>query len=254
MILCKKGYSFLRRQIWTLKARNMYNKNRKIYILKSKYMENNFFIYKKTNEMPIFFDRFAQAGKLDEHYFLQDIYMAKKVIQKLPEKHYDIGSRVDGFISHLLTNNLNVTMIDIRPLDVQIENLSFLQGDATNLETVENQSITSLSSLHAIEHFGLGRYGDDINPEAWKTALHSFERILQTDGILYLSVPIGREDMLFFDAHRVFHPLTIINELNMMKLVSFSYIKDMKVIDVFDIINLQLNEMYLCGLFVFQKV
>lgn len=132
--------------------------------------------------VPILTDKYKAAGTIDEHYFLQDIYVAKKVIEANPEKHYDIGSRIDGFISHLLLFLNRVIMIDIRPLPQKIEGLDFVQGDATNLTSIRDNSIESLSSLHAVEHFGLGRYGDEINPEACFLAMKSMQRVIRGGG------------------------------------------------------------------------
>ena len=66
-------------------------------------------------------------------------------------------------------------------------------------------SLESLSTLHAVEHFGLGRYGDPIHPDGWRRAAEALARVLAPGGRLYFSVPIGRE-RLVFNAHRVFSP------------------------------------------------
>lgn len=121
--------------------------------------------------------------------------MAKKIIHKQPNEHYDIGSRVDGFIAHLLSGlDAKITIIDIRPLSIQVPNLKFIQANATNLDGIEDNSIESLSSLHAVEHFGLGRYGDPIDPDACFKAMESLQRVVKQNGILYFSVPIGKTD------------------------------------------------------------
>ena len=130
----------------------------------------------RNNLYPRLFDCNVEAGKIDGHYFLQDIWFAQKVLEKRPEIHYDIGSRIEGFISHLLSNGQKVVQLDIRPLGVEVEGLSFRQTDATNLTGIADESLCSLSSLHAVEHFGLGRYGDNIDPDAWRKALNSMSQ------------------------------------------------------------------------------
>ena len=205
--------------------------------------------------LPVYEDE-DQAGRLDEHYFLQDIWMARQVRLSGTDEHYDVGSRVDGFIAHLLSMDIDVTLIDIRSLDIEVSNLKFRQGDATNLESFPDESILSLSSLHAIEHFGLGRYGDDIDPSAWKKVLHSFERVLKRGGFLYLSVPIGEKSHVVFNAHRIFAPRAIIEELSGMKLVKFSYIENYRIYEIEDFESIEKNmagKDYLCGCFVFRK-
>ena len=152
-----------------------FNRDCKIY---SELNKSSDFRIENKNVCPIYEDE-NQAGVLDEHYFLQDIWMAKQVKMNGLNEHFDIGSRIDGFIAHLLSMNIVVTLIDIRRLVIDIENLKFVQGDATDLISIADGTLSSLSSLHAIEHFGLGRYGDDIDPDAWKKVLHSFERVLK---------------------------------------------------------------------------
>ena len=181
---------------------------------------------------PILDDRDKQAGYLDKHYFIQDIVMANEIYKIRPKMHYDIGSRVDGFIAHLLSFDQEVTLLDFRPLDLVMNKLHFIQTDATLLNEIEDESLDSLSSLHAIEHFGLGRYGDEINPSACFIAMRKMQNKIKKKGMLYLSVPIGSKEKVCFNAHRVFSPKTIVNEFRSMTLVKFMYIQDMKLLEV----------------------
>lgn len=175
------------------------------------------------------YDYLCSAGNVDAHYFLQDIYAANYILKNGSSTHYDIGSRVDGFISHLLASPSldSLTMIDIRPFPHQIDRLKFIQSDATNLSEIEDNSLASLSCLHAVEHFGLGRYGDAVDPQACFKAMKSFQRVVDKGGLLVLSVPISNKDECFFNAHRIFKPLTILTQFDEMKLVEFAYIHDM---------------------------
>lgn len=168
-------------------------------------------------------DRYQQAGSITS-YFWQDLWGAKHVFQNNPDiHHYDIGSRIDGFISHLLVFNQNITLIDVRPLTVPVPGIHFIQADATSLSGILDESIESLSSLCAIEHFGLGRYGDTINPDGCFQAFESIQRVLKPNGYFYLSVPIGKERVMF-NAHRVFYAQTVIDSFPEMDLVEFSVI------------------------------
>ena len=68
----------------------------------------------------------------------------------------------------------------------------------------------SLSCLHAIEHFGLGRYGDPVNPLGYRRGIENLSKFLVSGGHLYLSTPIGRE-RVEFNANWVFNPSTILD-------------------------------------------
>lgn len=226
-----------------------YNKDIRTYNRMNKLNET--FVYKKKNKRACF-DWNSEAGTIDGHYFLQDLYMAKKVLKDNPKRHYDIGSRIDGFIAHLLTN-MSVTMIDIRPLEFEVDGLDFMRGNATSLIGIADNSIDSLSCLHALEHFGLGRYGDPIDPDAWRLALNEMQRVLKSGGKLYLSVPIGDNEKLCFNAHRIFSPLTVVNAIPSMNLIQFSFIKDMRIIGGGDVYENNVYGEYACGLFIFEK-
>lgn len=213
------------------------------------------FVINEKNNLPMYDDT-EGAGSVDSHYFLQDYYMAKKVIESGVKEHFDIGSRIDGFIMHLLASNVSCTLLDIRPFPIEVDGLNFIQTDATSLSNIEENSITSISSLHAIEHFGLGRYGDPIDPYSWEKALQSIQSKLKRNGVFYLGLPVGNKDRLQFNAHRVFRPLTIIETLNNLKLISFSYIHENKIYDVNieDKKNIERSiGNYDCGLFIFTK-
>lgn len=102
--------------------------------------------------------------------------------------------------------------------------LQYLQADATNLEQIADSSLESISALCSIEHFGLGRYGDPIDPMGWEKALLSFERVLKIGGKMYISVPVGQRDKVCFNAHRVYRPQTIIDTLKHCQIREMSYI------------------------------
>lgn len=166
------------------------------------------FPFQWSNLFPIVADLRATAGSANTQYFIQDLWMARRVIATAPTNHIDIGSRIDGFVGSLLATGLNVTQVDIRPLPNPPEGLSFLQDDATHLAKLKSGSVASISSLHAAEHFGLGRYGDPIDPAACFTFMRSMARVLKKGGKLYFATPIGRE-RLEFNAHRIFNPTRI---------------------------------------------
>lgn len=223
--------------------------------------------YKESNKNPEFDvnpadmwlicdDYEKDAGSVSRHYFAQDIWAANKVFKSGAKEHFDIGSRLDGFIAHVLSFCEKVNYIDIRPLPDNIEHLCFIQGDATNLESIQNNSISSLSSLHAIEHFGLGRYADPIDAEACFKAMKAFQRVLQVGGRLYLGVPVGPENKVVFNAHRIFHPMTVINQFSELQLLEFSYVEGANVVNVplnqIERVSSRL-EADTCGLFEFSK-
>lgn len=169
---------------------------------------------------PIINEKFEDAGII-QNYFWQDLWAARLVFRNKPETHYDIGSRLDGFIAHILAMGIPVKMIDIRPFPMEIVGLETIVDDATYLRQFKDNSIESLSALCSLEHFGLGRYGDPIDPEACFKCFEAIQKKLKLGGHFYLAVPVGRE-RLEFNAHRVFYASTIVEQFSDLKLEEFA--------------------------------
>ena len=215
-----------------------------------------------TKRLPYLFDCDQNAGGVDEHYFLQDIHAAELISKSGIKVHYDIGSRLEGFIAHLLSNDNieKVIMLDIRPLPWSINKLDFIQVDATTLNSIEDDSVLSISSLHALEHFGLGRYGDDIDPLACFKTMKAIQRVAADGGYIYVSFPVSMSDKCYFNAHRIFCPNTIVEQFDKCTIEEVYFIHSNLKVDVYkenaeEIIkkrNYNLGE-YDCGLFTFKK-
>lgn len=169
---------------------------------------------------PVITDKYALAGTI-HNYFWQDLWAARLIHRSGVKKHFDIGSRVDGFISHLLAMEIQTTVIDIRKFPGEVENLFTIVDDATALIQISDESIQSMSALCSLEHFGLGRYGDPIDPEACFKCFSAIQKKIKSGGNLYISVPVGKE-RVEFNAHRVFYAATIIESFSSMQLKEFS--------------------------------
>jgi hypothetical protein len=201
---------------------------------------------------PVLGDYRAQAGNARGQYFHQDLWAARRIYAARPPMHVDVGSRIDGFVAHVLTF-MPVTVVDIRPLESDVEGLTFRQGDMCRLEGFATGSVPSVSSLHAVEHVGLGRYGDPIDPEGCFTALRELSRIVQPGGKLYIGLPVGRE-RLIFNSERIFDPRTIVRTLSDMRLDAFDAVDDAERFVPHADLDAFARAEYSCGLFQFAKV
>jgi hypothetical protein len=151
---------------------------------------------------PVLSDWSDQAGSASSAYFHQDMLVARRIFEAEPPRHVDVGSRIDGFIAHLAVFR-EVDVVDIRPLTASIRNVRFIQADLMNVPPALISSAESLSCLHALEHFGLGRYGDPIDPEGHLKGFKSLVSMLKPGATFYISFPVGRP-AVEFNAHRVF--------------------------------------------------
>lgn len=180
----------------------------------------------KFNYFPCLVDRFESGGTAKGHYFHQDLLVAKKIYWNNPARHIDIGSRIDGFVAHVAVFR-QVTVLDVRKIDAAIENIEFIEADlmASVDEKLVN-SCDSLSCLHAIEHFGLGRYGDKLDLNGHVRGIDNLYKLLKKGGVLYLSFPIG-DNRIEFNAHRVFDVQYMLDKFKgKFNVKTFSYVDD----------------------------
>jgi hypothetical protein len=155
-----------------------------------------------SNLFPVLSDWSDQAGSASGAYFHQDMLVARRIYEAQPERHIDVGSRFDGFVAHVAVFR-KIDVVDIRPMQSAIRNVQFIQADLMQSTRALAASTDSLSCLHALEHFGLGRYGDPIDPSGHLKGFRSLIEILKANATFYLSFPIG-QPIVEFNAHRVF--------------------------------------------------
>jgi SAM-dependent methyltransferase len=191
-----------------------------------KQAQNNGHEFSFGKAFPCLEDRYAASGSARGHYFHQDLLVARRIFANKPKVHLDIGSRIDGFVAHVASFR-PVQVIDVRPMQEKIPNVKFIQLDITKeIDDALLDYCDSLSSLHALEHFGLGRYGDRIQCTGYLAGLENMSRILRKKGKFYLSVPIGSQ-RVEFNAHRVFDVRYLVGLFEgRFRVDSFSYVDD----------------------------
>jgi hypothetical protein len=146
----------------------------------------------------------ASAGSARGHYFWQDLICARWIKGNNPSNHLDLGSRIDGFIAHLLTF-MPVEVLDIRALETRIPGLTSRVVDAQSGLAEYSKKYQSVSSLHSIEHFGLGRYRDPLDIDGHTKGLIALSGCVAPGGYLFISFPIGAPS-IEFNSQRILHP------------------------------------------------
>jgi hypothetical protein len=175
---------------------------------------------------PCLTDRFEESSGGLGVYFIQDLYVAQLVFGNNPKRHVDVGSRVDGFVGSVASFR-HVDVLDIRPLTSVHKNIAYIQADLMAKDFGHRAITDSLSCLHTLEHFGLGRYGDPINYDGWKTGFDNLASMLTPGGTFYFSTPLGERQRFEFDAHRVFNIQTHLKLFEgRFDVRSFAYVDD----------------------------
>jgi len=224
--------------------------------LKKQLENNNEFPF--GDWFPVLNEKNSESGTSKGHYFHQDLLVANKIFINNPKKHVDIGSRVDGFVAHVASFR-EIEVFDIRPLNNEIRNIKFIIMDATKFDNLYSDYTDSISCLHALEHFGLGRYGDNIDAFGHIKGFEMINKMLIKGGHFYFSVPIGKQ-RIEFNAHRVFNLYYLLNLFkNKYEIASFSFVDDkgdlQENVELTEkLINENCNCNYGCGIFDLIKI
>jgi hypothetical protein len=209
------------------------------------------------SENPILMDYSDQAGSGTGHYFHQDLLVASYIYKNKPIRHIDIASRIDGFVAHVASFR-KIEIMDVRDLIMKShENIVFIKSDLMKHSEIDSNITDSISCLHAIEHFGLGRYGDRIDPHGHIKGIKNILRMLKSEGMLYISFPISDRNKTIFNAHRVFSPRDILgwcDEMNDLQIRKFDFVDDAGCLHTdLDLSTFTTNDVFGCGIYSFQK-
>lgn len=200
---------------------------------------------------PILIDK-TSTTHFEPHYTYHPAWAARIVANSGPKKHVDISSTLA--FSTIVSAFMPVEFYDYRPATLNLDGLVSEHADLTKLQFASD-SIASLSCMHTVEHVGLGRYGDPVDPQGDIKAAAELARVLQPGGQLIFVVPVGRS-RIEFNAHRVYaydqvlalFPTLILKEFSMVPddHRQHGLVRDANPSDV-------KNQYYACGCFVFTK-
>jgi SAM-dependent methyltransferase len=188
-----------------------------------------------------------------ERDYVYHVGWAARILADLkPEFHVDISSSL--YFCSVVSAFIPVKFYDFRPAALKLSHLSTDHADLVSLP-FEDRSIHSLSCMHVVEHVGLGRYGDTLNPDGDLQAIGELQRVLATGGSLLFVVPVGRPKIMF-DAHRIYSYKQILRYFGEIRLEKFALIPDRS--DSSGIIYDASQELadaqdYGCGCFWFKK-
>lgn len=193
------------------------------------------------------------AGQsFDRHYVYHTAWAARQVASNAPAEHVDIGSSL--YFCSIMSAFVPTKFYDYRPAGLGLTGLEEGFADLTRLPFADG-SVASLSCMHVVEHVGLGRYGDEVDPDGDVKAASELSRVLAPGGILLAAVPVGRPRVVF-NAHRVYAPQQVAAMFDGLVVESFALVPDFAedgglVPDA--AFSFAQTQEYGCGCFVFRK-
>lgn len=136
----------------------------------------------------------------DAHYIYHPAWAARVLAQTKPKYHVDISSTLH--FSSIVSAFVPIRFYDYRPAHLALSNLTSGKANLVSLP-FKDGSVASLSCMHTVEHVGLGRYGDQLDPDGDLKAIQELQRVTAHGGSLLFVVPIGKPKVLF-NAHRIY--------------------------------------------------
>lgn len=99
--------------------------------------------------------------------------------------HADVSSSL--YFSTLVSAFIPVRFYQYRPADSGVSNFSSQPAGLCALPC-KNESIKSLSCMHAVKHVGLGRHGNALDPDGDVKAMNELKRVLAKGGDVLLGL------------------------------------------------------------------
>lgn len=247
-----------------MKISNFINKvNFKIRAIEEKYTSGNFkdqlsefrekdiqkrFSINDIDLLPVLNEATTNTN-FDAHYIYHPAWAARIIQQINPLQHTDISSTLH-FCS-ILSAFVPTVFYDYRPAVLNLSNLQSAKADLTKLH-FETNSVDSISCMHTIEHIGLGRYGDMLDPEGDIRAIQELKRVTKPGGNLLLVTPVGKP-RIQFNAHRIYSFQMIHEQFEGFDLKNFSLVQDNRNFISPADPGLVEEQRYGCGCFWYQK-
>ncbi|MBU3632852.1 DUF268 domain-containing protein [Polynucleobacter sp. AP-Feld-500C-C5] len=212
-------------------------------------LENGRFSMNWEDRYPCLNDATSTTG-FDAHYLFHTAWAARVLAQTRPDLHIDISSCL-RFIS-LVSAFIPIRFYDYRPAKLNLSGLESDKADLMNLPFPDG-TVNSLSCMHVIEHIGLERYGDPLEPEGDLKAIAELKRVLSKNGDLLFVVPLGDKSIIQYNAHRIYIYQQILSYFSELKLINFAYINDAGQFIAQASQQDTVGQVYGCGCFHFRK-
>lgn len=209
------------------------------------------FVSRWQDRYPCLYDK-TTTTSFDSHYTYHPAWAARILARNRPESHVDISSTLH--FCTLISAFLPVKFYDYRPAGLHLSGLTCGTVNLLALPFADG-SVCSLSCMHVVEHIGLGRYGDSLDPDGDLKAISELKRVLSVGGNLLFVVPVGTPKIMF-NAHRIYSYEQVVSSFSELELIEFALIPD--ILQKGGLIEPATKELadaqrYGCGCFWFRK-
>jgi SAM-dependent methyltransferase len=205
----------------------------------------------KWNERQYFLENRTSQTPFDRQYIYHTAWAVRQLVRHRPAEHVDISSSL--YFVALGSAVVPMRHLDYRPPLLALSNLECGAGDLTALPFASG-TVPSLSCMHVIEHIGLSRYGDPLDPQGDLKAARELTRVLAPGGRFLFATPVGRRRVCF-NGHRIYSFEMVCQLFPELKLEEWALIPENPPDGLVqnaapELIN---RQNYACGCFAFRK-
>ena len=154
------------------------------------------------SKQSVYWDVNAVQARQEKYYRATDTYLYA-ALERFPIRNRDvliIGSETPWYECICSQFGARVTTLEYRKIECSLPGIRVLTPSEFEKNPQQFDAIVSISS---IEHAGLGRYGDPLDPNGDVDAMRFCSDVLRPDGLLYLAVPIG-PDLIYWNSGRIY--------------------------------------------------
>lgn len=217
--------------------------------LKYRKQNDKRFSVSAKNLYPCLSDK-LKSTPFDQHYVYHPAWAARILAKTRPAYHVDFSSILS--FGSIVSAFIPVKFYDYRPAELTLSNWESGFADLNNLP-FESNSQPSISCMHTVEHIGLARYGDPLDPQGDLKAIDELKRIVMPGGDLLFVTPVG-QSRIEFNAHRIYSYEQIVEYFSPLQLKEFSLIPDAGGLLENADPALVKQQQYGCGCFWFKKL
>lgn len=136
--------------------------------------------------LPLFSWKVASPRNKEYKWIIKELKQLRR--SQETKKLLDIGCSGSYLCYELLHQGFDVYGLDIEPYPRKKPTFKFYLADVSNTP-FPNNYFDVIVAISALEHVGLGAYGDPVYPNGDLTALREIARILSPGGYLLITVP-----------------------------------------------------------------
>ena len=160
-----------------------------------------------NESLQVFLNRFTISNVFNNNIGIEDYPGASRLLIEaffrydIKQKKVAVIGSLDPWIEAMLLNLDNtVITVEYNVPTINHDKLSAISYTDFQQNPKIYDVIVSFSS---IEHSGLGRYGDPLDPEGDIKAMEDIHKNLKENGLLILGIPVGT-DTLVWNVHRIY--------------------------------------------------